>query len=149
MAQICSKIGAWLLLVSTDQGTLCFVFVNFEVFDGNSAPYSSNTETKPVTLYGKLFRQAELLLWKYCHHDGGVLRVSNMYGYVNNLEETRVTEIANYVLSNTSITLDDWQIIYPTYAEDVAVVCRGLAERKMEHCGLYVRLYNIDRFFFY
>ncbi len=67
----------------------------------------------------------------------GVLRVPLLYGRVARFEDSLVSQITKIVMDTKQVTLDDWQIRYPTFAEDVAVVCRGLSERKLEHCGLY------------
>jgi len=125
LAQVCSKIGSWLLFISSDN-----------VFDGTKPPYSSNSETNPVNVLGRTCREGEMVLWKN-QTDGGVLRIPLLYGRVTKFEDSLVSQLTKVVLDGSSVTLDNSQNIYPTFAEDVAVVCRGLAERKLEHCGLY------------
>jgi len=125
LTQICSKIGSWFLLISSDW-----------VFDGLHPPYSSNAELNPLNTFGKTFKDGETILWKN-QPDAGILRVPLVYGKVEIWEETLVSQIVKILLDGGSSTLDDIQIRYPTYAEDIAIVCRGLAERKLEHCGLY------------
>ena len=128
IASVSTKVGAWCIFISSDY-----------VFDGTHGPYASNAECKPINKYGNLYRQAELIFWKN-QTDGGILRVPTTYlfGNVTDLKETNVTKIASIVFNNkVQVELDDNRIEHPTYTDDVAIVCRGLAERKMEHCGLY------------
>lgn len=63
-----------------------------------------------------------------------MLRVSSLYGADSNNE---IVKIAQNVVRGRGLALDDNRIIYPTYAEDVALVCVALAERKIQRCGLY------------
>jgi dTDP-4-dehydrorhamnose reductase len=34
------------------------------VFDGKNPPYSSNSETNPLNVYGKTCREGEQIMWK-------------------------------------------------------------------------------------
>jgi len=125
LSQISSDSGCWLLYISTDY-----------VFDGKNPPYATNAETNPINAYGKTKRDSELAVWKN-HHDAGVLRVSILYGQVENLEESAVTVLAKPLIDTTPTEVDDYNIRWPTLVDDVAHVCLALSERKLEHCGLY------------
>jgi len=125
LSKISNELNAWFLFISTDY-----------VFDGKQPPYSTNAETNPLNSYGKMKREAELVVWKN-QHDAGILRVPVLYGPVEFLEESAVTLLLNSVLSKKPVEIDDWQARYPTFVDDVASVCVGLCERKLEHCGLY------------
>jgi len=125
LSKISSENGSWFIFISTDY-----------VFDGKHPPYATNAETNPVNSYGKLKRDAELVVWKN-QSDAGVLRVPVLYGQVENLEESAVTTLLKFVLDKKPVEIDDWQARYPTLVDDVASVCLGLSERKLEHCGLY------------
>jgi len=125
LAKLCSDNGCWLLYISTDY-----------IFDGKKPPYATNAETHPLNAYGKSKLDGETALWKN-QPDAGVLRVPMLFGSVLNLDESAVTQVAKLVFEGKSTEMDDLQIRFPTHTEDVAAVCKGLAERKMEHCGLY------------
>jgi len=125
LSKLSREYNAWFLYISTDY-----------VFDGKNPPYSTNSETNPVNEYGRMKREAELAVWKN-QHDAGVLRVPVLYGPVEYLEESAVTSLAKFVKERKPVEIDDLQFRYPTFVDDVASVCVGLSERKLEHCGLY------------
>lgn len=125
LSALSREFNAWFLHISTDY-----------VFDGKNPPYSTNSETNPLNEYGRLKLEAELVVWKN-QHDAGVLRVPVLYGPVEYLDESSVTSLAKFVLERKPVEIDDWQLRYPTFVDDVAAVCLGLSERKLEHCGLY------------
>jgi len=91
-------------------------------------------------------------LWKN-QADAGVLRIGTIFGQTNSLDESQLLSIAKLLLDGRESTVDDTQIIFPTYANDVGLIVRGLCERKIQHCGLYgtwhwsgtvgVTLYNL------
>jgi len=126
LSKLCTELSAWFLFISTDY-----------VFDGKNPPYATNAETNPLNTYGKMKREAELIIWKN-QHDAGILRVPVLYGPVENLEESAVTILLKSILSKESeVQIDNLQIRYPTNVNDVTNACFGLAQRKLEHCGLY------------
>jgi len=125
LAKASREIGSWLLYISTDN-----------VFDGKNPSYATNAETNPLNVFGKTKRDGELMLWKN-QPDGGVLRVPLLYGNVEHLDDSEVSGLANIIFSGQATSLDNVQIRFPTFVDDVAQCCRELAERKIEHCGLY------------
>jgi len=125
LSRIANEASAWFLYISTDY-----------VFDGKNPPYATNAETNPVNEYGKTKREGEVAVWKN-QHDAGILRVSILYGDVETLDESAITVLASPLLNNSPAQLDNYNIRWPTLVDDVAAVCVGLCERKMEHCGLY------------
>jgi S-adenosylmethionine synthetase len=125
IAKICSGVGCWILYISTDF-----------VFDGTHPPYASNSKVNPLNIYGKIKRDCELVIWEY-QSDAGLLRIPLIYGEVEELENSSVTLLAKWIIDKNPHIVDDWQILYPTYIKDIAIVCHGLAERKMDHCGLH------------
>jgi len=126
LSKICTELSAWFLFISTDY-----------VFDGKNPPYATNSETNPLNAYGKMKREAEHIVWKN-QHDAGVLRIPILYGPVEYLEESAVTVLLKSVLSKEpEVEVDNLNIRYPTFVDDVASACFGLSERKLEHCGLY------------
>eukprot|EP00010_Vexillifera_abyssalis_P003430 CAMPEP_0201555160 /NCGR_PEP_ID=MMETSP0173_2-20130828/47056_1 /ASSEMBLY_ACC=CAM_ASM_000268 /TAXON_ID=218659 /ORGANISM="Vexillifera sp., Strain DIVA3 564/2" /LENGTH=373 /DNA_ID=CAMNT_0047966811 /DNA_START=42 /DNA_END=1163 /DNA_ORIENTATION=+ len=118
----------FLLLISTDY-----------VFDGDHPPYKPSSKPNPVNFYGRSKLDSEKALWK-SGHSGGVLRVPVLYGRTKNLDESAVTTLASGVLkafsSGHEMRVDNWAIRFPTFVDDVAVVCRQLSERRLRHCAL-------------
>jgi len=62
--------------------------------------------------------------------------LSCLYG-VTDSKENEILLLVKRVMERQPVSLDDWQIRYPTHVDDIACVCLALAQRKMEHCGLY------------
>lgn len=113
--------GAWLVFLSTDY-----------VFDGVTPPYTPEAPTNPLNLYGRSKRDGELAVWAETS-DACVLRVPLLYGEVENLDESVVTDLARQIRGSreTPLTLDDWATRYPTCVDDVAVVLRQMIERRL------------------
>ncbi len=117
--------GAWLLFISTDY-----------LFDGTSPPYREGDATNPLNEYGRQKRDAGIAAREE-DWGCGVLRVPLLYGPVETLDESGVSAILAQLLDQSKpVALDNWQIRCPTLVDDVADVCRQLAEAKMLHCGL-------------
>ena len=55
-----------------------------------------------------------------------MLRVPALYGKVEFLGETSITQIAEQIRTPGSVSIDHWAIRCPTWVDDVAVVCRQL-----------------------
>jgi S-adenosylmethionine synthetase len=125
LSRLAKQQGAWLLFISTDY-----------LFDGTSPPYRESDTLNPLNEYGRQKRDAGMAArgedWG-C----GVLRVPLLYGAVETLDESGVSAILAQLLATTeNVALDNWQIRCPTLVDDVALVCRQLADNKMLHCGL-------------
>jgi len=123
IAQLAKEVDAWLLYISTDY-----------VFDGENPPYAANAPTNPLSYYGETKREGELQVWKHLN-GAGVLRLPLLYGDVEYLEESAATVLAKSVLEKKPVSIDDWQVRYPTFVEDAALACRKLSERQLKHCG--------------
>lgn len=124
IAALSREVDSWVLYISTDY-----------VFDGTTPPYPPNGNVNPLSFYGQSKREGEVRLWKTTTN-AGVLRVPLLYGDVEYLEESAATVLAKAVLEKKPVSIDDWQIRYPTYVDDVARAIRKLSERRMKHCGL-------------
>ncbi len=62
-----------------------------------------------------------------------VLRVPILFGEVEKFEESAVTVLWDRVQEGAeSCTIDHCQQRYPTYTNDVACVCRNMAERALQ-----------------
>jgi len=117
-------LSAWILLISSDY-----------IFDGSSPPYTPNATPNPLSFYGKSKLASEEVL-RRIKPSCGILRVPVLYGDVEYLDESSVMNIAKLVMSGSPVTLDNWQLRYPTFVDDVAFAIRSLVDRKQEHCGL-------------
>jgi S-adenosylmethionine synthetase len=122
--------GAWLVLISTDY-----------VFDGVTPPYGTAAPTNPLNLYGRSKRDGELAVWAETS-DACVLRVPVLYGDVETLGESVVTDLARQIqeAKGYPLTLDDWATRYPTCVDDLAVTLRQMVERRLtqpDFCGTF------------
>ncbi len=125
LARLAKQHGAWLLFISTDY-----------LFDGTAPPYREGDPVNPLNEYGRQKRDAGIAA-RAEDWGCGVLRVPLLYGVVESLDESGVSAILAQLLDTSRpVALDNWQIRCPTLVDDVAYVCRQLAEAKMLHCGL-------------
>lgn len=133
LAELAAAAGARFLYVSTDY-----------VFDGTCPPYGVDAAPHPLNAYGRMKLQGELAVREAYGAAGlglgpggassparwAVLRIPILYGRVESLQESPVTELATKVLSRRAIKVEDWATRYPAHADDVAralaVVCRRL-----------------------
>jgi len=123
IAKLVQEVDCWLLYISTDY-----------VFDGNNPPYHPNSDTNPLSIYGKTKLEGEQVIAKTLTN-AGILRVPLLYGPVENLGESGVHVLLKNVLDKKAMEIDNWQVRYPTHVDDVAVACRKLCERKTKFCG--------------
>ncbi|MCD6393191.1 MAG: SDR family oxidoreductase [Planctomycetes bacterium] len=113
-----SKIGAWMIHISTDY-----------VFDGTDPPYRPDSKPNPLNAYGKSKLQSEMVMPKILK-DFCILRVPILYGQIESLDESPVTVIANQLLAGREQKFDNWSTRYPTHTGDVAFVLRQIIEHK-------------------
>nr|XP_015205435.1 PREDICTED: methionine adenosyltransferase 2 subunit beta isoform X2 [Lepisosteus oculatus] len=113
--------GMFLIHISTDY-----------VFDGRDPPYAENDPPNPLNLYGKTKLEGEREVLR--HNPGAaVLRVPVLYGAVEKTEESAVTVLLDKVQNGAaSCGVDHCQQRFPTYVNDVASVCRQLADRRLQ-----------------
>ncbi|XP_048851066.1 methionine adenosyltransferase 2 subunit beta isoform X1 [Brienomyrus brachyistius] len=117
--------GMFLIYISTDY-----------VFDGRNPPYGENDAPNPLNLYGKSKLEGER---EVLNHNPGaaVLRVPILYGEVERVDESAVTVLWDRVQQGAeSCTVDHCQQRFPTYVNDVARVCRLMAERRLQDPSL-------------
>lgn len=121
LAKWAAANGAWMVFLSTDY-----------VFDGVTPPYPTDALTNPLNLYGRSKRDGELAVWAETS-DAAVLRVPVLYGDVENLGESVVTDLARQIreAKGQPLTLEDWATRYPTCVDDLAVVLRQMVERRL------------------
>ena len=106
IAEICNKLGCWLIHISTDY-----------VFDGlSNEPYLENDQTNPQGVYGETKLNGELVIQSSgCKYI--IIRTSWVYSeYGNNFLKTML----DYGKEREELRLINDQIGCPTYAGDVA-----------------------------
>ncbi|XP_062867625.1 methionine adenosyltransferase 2 subunit beta isoform X1 [Trichomycterus rosablanca] len=117
--------GIFLIYISTDY-----------VFDGRNPPYGENDAPNPLNMYGKSKLEGEREIIRHCP-GAAVLRVPILYGEVEKVEESAVTVLWDRVQEGAeSSTIDHCQQRFPTYTNDVARVCRNMAERALQDSSL-------------
>lgn len=120
LAQLARELGAWLLYISTDY-----------VFDGTQPPYKPEDQPNPLNFYGKTKWEGEQAVLEEAP-DGGILRVGVLFGQVEYPAESAVFAVIKDLENGAAKKVDHWAQRYPTYVDDVAYVCRKMAERAME-----------------
>jgi dTDP-4-dehydrorhamnose reductase len=123
LAKWAAANNAWMIFLSTDY-----------VFDGVTPPYLPGAPTNPMNLYGRSKRDGELAVWTETS-DACVLRVPLLYGNVEDLGESVVTDLARQIRAadGNPLTLDDWATRYPTLVDDVAEVLRQVVGHRLAH----------------
>jgi len=115
LARAAHDAGATFVYVSTDY-----------VFDGTAPPYRPGDATNPLNAYGRSKRDGELATLA-AHPSACVLRLPILYGAVERLQESAVTDVAATLLaSDGPLTLDDWAVRRPTDVADVASAIRQM-----------------------
>jgi dTDP-4-dehydrorhamnose reductase len=122
-----------------------FVYISTDyVFNGSSPPYGIDAATEPLNAYGRMKLAGERAV-REAYGKGtesqlpstltaaawAVVRIPILYGDVEALAESPVTEMAIRVLERKPFKAEDWASRYPAHAEDVAravaLVCGRLA----------------------
>lgn len=123
LAQLAKEMGSWILYISTDY-----------VFDGTHPPYSPRDTPNPLNFYGRTKLEGERAL-QVAATDWAILRAGVLYGDVETLEESAVTAVVKDVRSEKPVKVDHWARRYPTLVDDLALVIRDMAERRLK--GVY------------
>ena len=113
LAKLAAARGARFIYLSTDY-----------VFDGKSPPYATNAQTAPLNAYGRMKLAGEDVV-RAAYSAGGatefaILRIPILYGRVETLAESPVTELAVKVLAGRAFKAEDWAMRYPAHVDDVA-----------------------------
>jgi dTDP-4-dehydrorhamnose reductase len=122
LAKACRDCGARMIYLSTDY-----------VYDGTNPPYRPESPVNPLNEYGKLKLAAELAVAEnlgtsVTPAQGLVLRIPMLYGPVERLEESSVTELALYLMARKPCKVDDWSTRYPLHVDDVAAAIEILVD---------------------
>ncbi|XP_065182046.1 methionine adenosyltransferase 2 subunit beta-like [Sycon ciliatum] len=125
LASECASRGIYLVYISTDY-----------VFDGTQPPYHCDAKPNPLNSYGRSKLAGEEAVRETANLRGCILRVPVLYGTVETLDESAVTVLLKTVLSKKDGSkVNHVQRRYPTHVNDVAVVCRNLADRSLAGPG--------------
>ena len=113
LAQLAAAKGARFIYLSTDY-----------VFDGTQPPYSIDAKTAPLNAYGRMKLAGEDVV-RGAYAGGGdrdfaLLRIPILYGRVERLAESPVTELAAKILEGKPFKAEDWAARYPAHVDDVA-----------------------------
>ena len=121
LAELCGKFDAFLLHISTNS-----------VFDGTNAPYKPSDKTNPLNTYAKHKLAAEEAIKKFPRY--GILRIPVLYGRMQDVEESSITKLLQSVKNSGQPTeVSDYELRFPTHCDDVALVCRQMAEYALKH----------------
>jgi dTDP-4-dehydrorhamnose reductase len=138
LARLTAERGALFIYISTDY-----------VFDGQRPPYRTDSETNPLNNYGKMKLQGELAVRRAfagAPSSWAILRIPILYGDVENLEESPVTELAIKLLNRNPFTAENWASRYPAHAEDVGRAVVLIARRLIEGEGGVYHFAGPERF---
>ena len=112
LASLAADNGARFIYVSTDY-----------VFDGSTPPYAIDAPTRPLNAYGAMKLAGEdAVRAAYAGRDAAcaIVRIPILYGAVETLAESPVTELAAKLLAGGPCRVEDWAMRYPAHADDVA-----------------------------
>uniref|UniRef100_A0A1A8D0J3 Methionine adenosyltransferase 2 subunit beta n=2 Tax=Nothobranchius kadleci TaxID=1051664 RepID=A0A1A8D0J3_NOTKA len=119
LAKESAVCGSFFTYISTDY-----------VFDGRNPPYGEDDSPNPLNEYGRSKLDGEREVLRHCP-GAVILRIPVLFGEVETVTESAVTSLWLKVQEATeeSCILDHCLQRFPTSTQDVATVCRKLAER--------------------
>ena len=113
IAEACREQRASLLYISTDY-----------VFDGSAPPYFPDSPENPLNGYGRMKLEGERRIREIFGSEAAarafMLRISILYGPVEHLGESAVTELAAKLLQGKPCAMEHWASRYPLHVDDVA-----------------------------
>jgi dTDP-4-dehydrorhamnose reductase len=105
------------------------------IFDGKDGPYKEEDEPHPLSYYGESKYEAEKLL-QNSTIKWSIARTIIVYGIGENMSRSNIVLWAKEALAKGNpLTIVDDQFRSPTLAEDLAMGCWLIAEKKAE--GIY------------
>ena len=115
----CQENGCFLVHLSTDF-----------IFDGEAGPYKEADEPNPISFYGESKLKAEEIIVK-AEIDHAILRTVLVYGITPNMSRSNIILwVKNSLESGKPIQVVDDQWRTPTLAEDLAMGCFLVAEKR-------------------
>ncbi len=106
-----------------------FIYISTDyVFDGTTPPYRTEDATCPLNAYGRMKLAGECAVRDaYAAADPKkgaelftIIRIPILYGHVETLSESPVTELAAKLLEGKPFKAENWAMRYPAHAEDVS-----------------------------
>lgn len=107
-----------------------FVYISTEyVFDGKSAPHTSESSPNPINYYGRTKLEGEWLSLKL-FEQSICLRLGALYGYNGTSDKkTTVAKMLQAFEADRDLKVDEQQIKHPIYLDDVAATLIKLLEQ--------------------
>ncbi len=124
VARACAKSGAFLLYISTDY-----------VFDGSNPPYFPDSPVNPLNEYGRLKLEGEARVAAMTAAKAAILRLPILYGTVERLDESAVTELASLLKKGQACKVDNWARRYPLHVNDVAAAIEKIIDALAPRSG--------------
>lgn len=125
LAELAAEKSAHFIYLSTDY-----------VFDGTKPPYSIDAETAPLNAYGRMKLAGEDVVRAAYKgigdHGFALLRIPILYGRVETLAESPVTELAARIFEGKPFKAEDWAARYPAHVDDVARALALIAKHLMQ-----------------
>ncbi|KAK9234308.1 hypothetical protein V1525DRAFT_413482 [Lipomyces kononenkoae] len=118
LAALTAELGIPFIYISTDY-----------VFDGKCPPYEPDDEPNPTNFYSVTKRQGELEALKH-NNKSLILRVP-VYGEAENMSESAINILIDITINinrEAEVSMDNWQIRYPTNTSDIGRVLRDLSD---------------------
>ncbi|TPX65764.1 hypothetical protein SpCBS45565_g04966 [Spizellomyces sp. 'palustris'] len=130
LAQAAKDNNAWLVYISTDY-----------VFDGTNPPYEPQDQVNPLNFYGQTKYAGEEAVQRV-NPGAAILRVPILYGDVEYNGESAVNVLLDVIKkSDAPVSMDDYQVRYPTNVADVAKILKQMADKvaldKQQLSGIY------------
>lgn len=125
LARVCSKMGIFLLHLSTDF-----------IFDGKNGPYKETDKPAPISFYGQTKLKAEQVIQSTEGLKWAIARTVLVYGYAEGLSRSNIVLWARQnLMAGKEIQVVDDQWRTPTLAEDLAMGCYLIADKAAR--GIY------------
>ena len=121
-----------------------FIYISTDyVFDGSTPPYTIDARPAPLNAYGRMkLAGEEAVRAAYAavrNQYFAIVRIPILYGRVENLAESPVTELAAKLLQGNAFKAEDWAMRYPAHVDDVAraitTVANGLMSSDPQGLG--------------
>ena len=121
-----------------------FIYISTDyVFDGSTPPYTIDARPAPLNAYGRMkLAGEEAVRAAYAavrNQSFAIVRIPILYGRVENLAESPVTELAAKLLQGNAFKAEDWAMRYPAHVDDVAraitTVANGLMSSDPQGLG--------------
>jgi dTDP-4-dehydrorhamnose reductase len=121
MAAACARHGAFLLYISTDY-----------VFDGTNPPYYPDSPVHPINEYGIMKLEGERrvaeILGGGAAPRAAALRIPILYGPVERLEESSVSELALLLKRREPCAVEHWASRYPAHVDDISAAIEKIID---------------------